>query len=122
MAITVTKLAGPGVIGGYGQVVDFQLTIGATGWLAAGNAVDLTDYFSEITSIKIGGAEVISGYKFGFIVPDHEVTVTASNVLLTAHYSTDAAGAMTPVPNDTDLSGVTALRISVVGKVAADAY
>lgn len=122
MAITVNKISGPGVLSGYGHIVDVELTIGASGWLEAGNAVDLTSMFSEITSISVGGAEVINGYKFDFILPGDGVTVTTSNVLLTAHMSSATAIAMTPVVDDTDLSGITGLRATIVGKISASAY
>ena len=117
MALSVTKLVGPYVNGGVHEAI-FNVTPDDS-WLAAGEALDLTDYFSEIYAIEVGGSKVIAGYKVGFIIPDSGTDISSSNVLMTAHYSTDAAGAMTAVPNATDLSTVLAnTRVVVKGKIA----
>lgn len=115
MAIEISKKRGSGVIQGVGYSQTYDLTLDDS-WLAAGEAIDLTDDFHEIDSILIGGQVAGIGVNFQVVIPAYGVTVTASNVKLLAYYSTDAAGLMTAVPDTTDLSGCNPLTITVIGK------
>jgi len=115
MSLTIAKIAG-GVVGPWYEAI-FKVTPDSS-WLAAGEAADLTDYFSEIYDASIGACTVIGGYKYGVIVPADGTDIAAGTVLITAHYSTDAAGAMTAVPDATDLSAQAELRLTVRGKIA----
>jgi hypothetical protein len=115
MAITVSKTSGQGILPGVGALQQFKCTLDNS-WLAAGENVDLTSYFTHIYSIQTGGSTAISGYKLDFILPAQGTAITASNVKMTAHYSTDAAGAMTAVPDATDISTIGPVQIVVIGK------
>lgn len=115
MTISAAAKGGSGIVGGLGMIKQYGLTLDDS-WLAAGEVVDLSDDFSTIDSIAVGG--VVAGIGANFIakIPESGVAVTASNVLMLAYWSTDASGAMTAVPNATDLSACNPLTITVIGK------
>lgn len=115
MAITVAKKSGQGIVGGFGAIQTFDLTLDNS-WLAAGEAVDLTDYFATVDSIQVGGVVAGIGVNFMAKIPASGVAVTASNVVLMAYWSTASAAAMTAVPDTTDLTACNPLTITVTGK------
>lgn len=117
MAMTVAKKSGPGVIGSLGHAAVFMLTPDAS-WLAAGEAIDLTDYFSEIHFASIGSCTVINGYKMDVIIPADGNDIAAGTVLVTAHRSAGSAAAMAAVPDTTDISSLAEMRLLVIGKLA----
>ena len=86
-------------------------------WLAAGIAWDLSADFTEVSEISFGGSGAVTdqAYKFAIIGTAGSYGLTASTVKIVAHYSTDAAGAMTAVPDATDLSAVDDLFVVVKG-------
>ena len=118
-AIVVTKKSGQGIIPGVGAIQQFDLTI-PTSWKATGVAVDLTDYFSTIDSVQIGGVVAGIGVMFQPKIPASGVALTVSNLLMLAYWSTDGAAAMTAVPDTTDIDGCTPLTITVIGKPAGE--
>jgi hypothetical protein len=120
MAITAAKTSGENILPGLGKQQIYKLTLDNS-WLAAGEVIDFTDDFTYIYGIQVVGSTVINPYKLDFILPAQGTAITASNVKMTAHYSTDAAGAMTPVPDATDISGIGPVQIIVVGKPAVAA-
>lgn len=115
MAITIAAKKGMAILPSIGAMQIYDVTLDDS-WLAAGEAIDLTDDFAEIDSITISGQVAGIGANFQVEIPASGVAVTASNVVLMAYYSTDAAGLMTAVPDTTDLSGVNPLTITVIGK------
>lgn len=117
MAITMVKKSGPSVVPGIGHMAIYKLTPDAS-WLAAGEAIDLTDDFSEVHAALIGGCTVINGYKMDVIVPEDGTDIGAATVLVTAHRSAGSAAAMAAVPDTTDLSGLVEIRLVVYGKLA----
>lgn len=119
MAITVTAKSGMAILQNIGAMKIYDLTLDAS-WLEAGEAIDLTDDFSTIIDIKIGGQVAGIGANFQIKQPEDGEAVTASNVVLMAYYSTDAAGLHTAVPDTTDLSGINPLTITVIGKPAIE--
>ena len=119
MPITVAKKGGQGIIGGYGAIQDYDLTLDNS-WLAAGEAIDLSDDFATVDSIQISGVVAGIGVNFMAQIPASGVAVTSSNVVLMAYWSTDATGAMTAVPNTTDLQACNPLTITVKGKPAVE--
>jgi hypothetical protein len=121
-SITATKLFGPTVDPGSRVRMKFELDIPSTGWLAAGNPIDLTSYFSYVDDAIIGAEEASGAYLFKVQVPNFGTAATNANVLLFAYYSNGSGGAMTVVPDTTDISAVTKIRLTVEGKPAAAAY
>lgn len=117
MTITLVKKSGPSVVPGVGHMAIYKLTPDDS-WLAAGEAIDLTDDFSEIHAALIGGCTVINPYKMDVIVPADGTDIAAGTVLVTAHRSAGSAAAMAAVPNATDLSGLAEVRLVVFGKIA----
>lgn len=117
MAVTLSKKSGPGVVGSLGHAAVFMITPDAS-WLAAGEAIDLTDYFSEIHWAGFGGCTVINGQKMDVIIPADGNDIAAGTVLITAHRSAGAAAAMAAVPDATNLSTLAELRLLVIGKLA----
>jgi hypothetical protein len=115
MAISAAKKGGQGILGGYGAIQDYDLTLDDS-WLAAGKAVDLSDDFATIDSIQVSGVVAGIGVNFMAQIPASGVAVTSSNVLIMAYWSTDATGAMTAVPDTTDLQACNPLTITVKGK------
>jgi hypothetical protein len=121
MALTITEVSGAGeaVLAGMGIAKVYEVTPDSS-WLAVGEVMaDLADDFSEIFFASFGGRKAIGGFVCDVIIPDPGTDVSATNVKMTAHYSTDAAGEMTAVPDATDLSVKCAkLRMLVIGKAA----
>ena len=120
MAVTAAEKRGEGVIPGLGTLRFYDLTLDDS-HLAAGENVDLTDDFSLIDAAWICGSTLISTVKMDLIIPAKGTAVSATNVKFTAHWSTDAAGAMTPAPDTTNvLAIVGVVTIAVIGKPAAN--
>lgn len=117
MALTQADISGTGTVTRLGEMRVYKITPDNS-WLAAGENLDLTDDFSEIYAAWFGGCTVINGYKIDVIIPADGTDIAATTVKVTAHYSTDAAGAMTAVPDTTDLSSLAELRLVVLGKIA----
>lgn len=99
------------------KMATYTFVGGTTGWLAAGHAVDITADFTEVHAAWAAGVDTVAdhAYKWGLVFPK-DTTITSSNFLLTAHYSTGAGGAMTVVPDAADLSAVGQVQIVVIGK------
>jgi hypothetical protein len=117
MTVTMTKKSGPAVVGSVGHMSVFKITPDAS-WLAAGEAIDLTDYYSEVHAAWFAGCTVINGYKMDVILPADGNDIAAGTVLITAHRSAGSAAAMAAVPDATNLSSLVELRLCVVGKIA----
>lgn len=115
MAASVTKIAGPGIVGGVGALMLFEVGLD-TSFAAGGEAIDLTDYFKYIKSAKVGAVEANAddAYKFGVVVPDPATAVTSSNVLITAYQSNNTVESFDEA-NTVDLSSVGELRLEVWG-------
>lgn len=116
MAITATKISS-GKVDGLGHIATYRLLLDDS-WLAVGEAVDLTGDFTEIHAAFCSSATVVGNhaYKFDVVHPAAGTAIAAGTVLVSAYYSTDAAGAFTAVPDATDLSAVVELRLTVIGK------
>lgn len=86
-------------------------------WTAAGVAWDLTADFTYVYGMIPLGVDAVAdaAYKYSMEC-DGSTAATSSNTKVVAHYSTDAAGAMTAVPDSTDLSAVGKLSVMVLGK------
>lgn len=117
MSITVSKKSGPGVIGSLGHAAVFMLTPDNS-WLAAGEVIDLTAYFSEIHWASVASCTAISGYKLDVIIPADGNDIASNTVKITAHRSAGSAAAMAAVPDTTDISALAELRLLVIGKLA----
>jgi len=115
MAISAAKKGGQGIIGGYGAIQDYDLTLDNS-WLAAGEAVDLSDDFATVDSIQISGVVAGIGVNFMAQIPAKDVAVTSSNVVLMAYWSSATAIEMTAVPDATDLQACNPITITVKGK------
>jgi hypothetical protein len=115
MAVTSAKKVGLSAVPGIGHMAIYKITPD-TSWLAAGEELDLTDDFSEVTAAWFGGCTVINGYKFDVILPADGTDIAADTVLITAHRSAATAAAFAAVPDATNLSTLAELRLIVVGK------
>ena len=116
---TMTLYTGPACTapGKAGKKAVYKAVLGADNWLAAGVALDFTGEFSYITNANCSLVDTAAdaSYKFD-IVCAPATAITSSNVKLVGNYSTDAAGAFTPIPDATDLSAIGTLMITVEGK------
>jgi len=120
MAATVTKLSGPTVRdGGVGVEYNFSILMDDS-YVAGGEPIDLTDYFSYVHFATVNSVDAVAdaGYKFQVLIPSAGTAITDSNVLVAAHYSGTADAVLNPVAATTDLSSVGELTITVVGKAA----
>lgn len=117
-SIAITKVVDTGrnTQGGIGTKMAFTIEIPAAGWLAAGNPIDLTDYFSEIKSAQITSRVASTSQMFQVQHPTDGTAITSANVLLFAY------NGATVVADDTDLSGNDGAVLVVEGKVATDRY
>ncbi|MCK5610765.1 hypothetical protein KAR91_53325 [Candidatus Pacearchaeota archaeon] len=115
--IVATKRGSEAIVAGLGKIQHYDLTI-PTEWTAIGLAIDLTDDFTTIDSIQIGGGAAILGVLFQAVIPLTGVAITNANVLITAHWGNDATGALTAVPDSSDIDAGTPLTITVIGKPA----
>ncbi len=118
MAATSSSLTfGPHAFGPGLKMAIYTFVGGATGWLAAGNAIDMTGEFSEIVAAWTAGVNAVADdvYKFTAVFPK-ATTVTSSNVLMSIYYSNGSGGAMTVVPDATDISAVGQVQVVVIGK------
>jgi len=117
-AATATLTAGPKV-GTFAVEAEFVLTLDTTN--AAGMmTLDLTDYFSYIHSVTIGGelAATANGYIVKPNKPALATALTSTNLTL-GFYEAGADGADLDLVASTDFSAViTGLTIHVIGKPA----
>ena len=115
---TVTKLRGPGIIGGLGAEMIFEVLLD-TSMEATGEPIDLTSYFKYIYSADCQAVEATAdaAYQFTVVIPDSATAVTSTNIVIMAHQSNNTAQAF-DVANAVDLSGVGELRLIVVGAPA----
>ena len=116
-AITPTKTAGLTAVPGLGFEAEYTCLFDSTD--AQGKTtIDLTDDFSELHSVKIGGSLAGTGYVCEVEKPAIGTALTATNLkLLVLEAGADAAP-LDPLAS-TDVSAViTGLTISVVGKKA----
>ena len=118
MAATVTKDAGETVLPGLGVCFTFKVLLD-TSFAAGGEAIDLTDYVSNIKCAWVGGvdANADAAYAYNIVYPAYATAVTSSNVLISAYQSNNTVEALDEA-NTVDLSGVGALQIVVIGKAA----
>ena len=122
MSATATLIAGPGVVDGLGLVSTWKVLLDSD-FLSTGEPVDLTDYYSEVSSCSIGGVDAIGDnlYIFGVVLPTDGTAIAAGTVLISAIESpaktgtSEAAEAFAAV-SSTDLSSVGELRLLVIGK------
>lgn len=122
MAATATLISGPGVVDGLGILTTWKVSLDSS-FLATGEPIDLTAYYSEISSASIGGADAIADhlYSYNVVLPSDGTAISSTTVLISAIESpaktgaTEAAEAFAAV-SSTDLSSVGELRLFVVGK------
>lgn len=120
MAATVTKLSGPTVRdGGVGIEYNFSILMDDS-YVTGGEPIDLSGYFSYIDFATVNSVDAAAdaGYKFQVVIPTNGTAVSATNVLVVAHYSGTADAVLNQVAATTDLSAVGELTITVVGKSA----
>ena len=114
---TATKSAGPFVKPTQGVEYEFTVALGtthATGYLT----VDLTEWFSYITSIKLGGSLGVTGYFVEVQKVAYDTAIDATNVKL-FFYEAGADGNPLDLMNAENLTAViTGLTLTVVGKPA----
>ena len=123
MSATATLIAGPGVIDGLGIVTTWKVLLD-TSFLAAGEPVDMTDYYSSISAVVVGGSDAIADnlYHYSSVLPTDGTDISSTTVLISATESpakvgsgAEAAEAFAAV-GSSDLSTVGELRLTVVGK------
>ena len=122
MAATATLIDGPGVISGLGLMSTWKVSLDSA-FLAAGEAIDLTDYYSSVSAAAIGGVDAIADalYMYNVVLPADGTDITSSTVMISATESpakaggTEAGEAFAAV-DSANLSSVGELRLIVVGK------
>lgn len=115
-AISSSLTEGPIAMGPKVKMAVYTFVGGATGWLAAGNAIDMSGEFTQIYAAYPCGVDTVAdhGYKWGVVFP-LATTITSSNVLFTGHFSKGAEGVMTVLADATDVSAVASVQIMVFG-------
>ena len=124
MSVTATLMDGPGVVDGLGVVTTWKVLMD-TSFLTAGEPIDFTDYYSEISCAIISGVDAVADaqYSYQVVLPSDGTAITSSNVLISAYESPAKTGtgdfvveAFSSVATGTDLSSIGELRITVIGK------
>jgi hypothetical protein len=117
MSATVTAIGHPCVIGEDNKISHYTIAFDSKYPATTGEAIDLTDDFTYIHNILIGGHDTLTDGKYKFdAIWDSSSAITSSNVVIAAHWSNSSATVLAEVTNDTDLSGVGALHITVFGR------
>jgi hypothetical protein len=112
---TPTKTHGPSVIPGEGVRYKFTVLLDTTtsGGL---QTVDITDYFSYVTDVTIGGTLAGNFYHIEVQKPAFDTALTSTNLAL-AFSEAGADGAVLDLMNAADLStAITGLTLTVTGK------
>jgi hypothetical protein len=122
MAVTATLLEGP-FNTPEGQVCVFNVPLKAA-WTGAGETLDLTDWFDEITQADIQTVTSANALalSLNLVLPAPGVTITATNVSVVAKRDRGVDSGAGGFDNlDTvDLSGVVLSRLVVKGKRVVD--
>ena len=120
MSATATLIDGPGVVAGLGLVSTWKVLLD-TSFLATGEPIDLTDYYSAVSAASIAGVDTIADalYDYNVVLPSDGTDISSSTVLISAIESpatvaTTAADAFDAV-SSTNLSTVGELRLLVIG-------
>jgi len=122
MAVTLTKVKGPSVICAGFKIATYNAAWD-TDYTTGGDAIDLTDDFTYVYNIIVGGNDTLAdnGYVIGAIQPAPGTAVTSTNCTLTVNWQEDPAdtgGAAIPLPEFTDngdLSAIGQCSVTVIG-------
>lgn len=119
MAITLHTIAGPGVICPGIKIAIFAADL--DGYLATDGTIDLTDHFTHVYSIAVGGNDALADNAIVVqaILPGHAVAITSANVKLSAFWSadgTDGEPLKEVGDNEALLAAIDDLSLVVIGK------
>ena len=119
MAVTLTKTAGPSVLGPGIKMATYELEFDNS-YPTGGEAIDLTGEFTYVYAVLCGGNDTAADNqkKYSAIHPGYSTAVTSSNVKIQVHWDPADGGAaedFAEFTNTGDLSAVGALQIVVIG-------
>jgi hypothetical protein len=122
--ITATSKILPHVAGGYATKAGWWTLLLPASWTAAGVALDLSDYFTNIFAVNFGVSDAITdhAYKFcGFGTASAtglSMGPTAATLTIGAHWANGGASprVFDDVNDATNLSGISVLPIEVIGE------
>lgn len=111
------------VIGAKDKKVRFTIQMPSAAWLAAGVACNLSSYLTAITETHWGPGILVTDFQanfglFGTDAADSQGGVTASSCYVAGYgtkHGTSADDVLAAIPDSTDLSAITAVRLTVHG-------
>ena len=116
---TLTKIAGPTVVGAGMKVAHYQLAFDSS-YPTGGEGIDLSNEFTYVYSINIGGNDTLADnlYLFNAILPSATTATSSTNTLITVAWDPSDAGAaedFDEFTNGGNLSSIGQLSLTVWG-------